>query len=68
MAEILPQIASREANSDGNSEEFNLLQLNLERERRLKSLKEQDSKANSGLIAELLAKYIILHFNSFSYF
>lgn len=34
-----------------------ILQLNLERERTIKRLKDQDSKANAAQIADLLAVY-----------
>ena len=40
-----------------NDEKMYILQLNLERERTIKRLKEQDSKSNAAQIADLLAVY-----------
>ena len=40
-----------------DDDKMNLLQINLERERSIKRLKDQDSKANAAQIADLLAAY-----------
>ena len=40
-----------------DDDKMNLLRINLERERSIKRLKDQDSKANAAQIADLLAAY-----------
>ena len=40
-----------------DDDKMNLLQINLERERSIKRLKDQDSKSNAAQIADLLAAY-----------
>ena len=45
---------------DFNDDKMNLLQINLERERTIKRLKDQDSKSNAAQIADILAAYEFL--------
>ena len=42
---------------EADDDKMNILQLNLERERTIKRLKDQDSKSNAAQIADLLAVY-----------